>query len=123
MLAHLAKDRDNWINCLQSAIKLHANHRRKIRPDFHTRKVPTIEEFNKKLIETDSYLQILISQIKKIDEKINNTSFDHEKVKLNILKEQSVYLLDSIKHTIVLLQIAKVRYIIDIKFCINIDQN
>lgn len=71
---------------------------------------PTIEDFNRKLTETDSYLQILISQFAKLDERIANSTSETEKEALSSLKEQSVYLLDSIKHTIVLLQIAKVKF-------------
>lgn len=68
----------------------------------------TIEDFNKKLTETDSYLQILINRSKIIDKKIEVAKSDDEKEKLNQLKSQTNYLLDSIKHAIVLLQIAKV---------------
>lgn len=72
--------------------------------------VPTIDDFNRKLTETDSYLQILINQFRKLEERIHNsTTSETEKEALASLKEQSVYLLDSVKHTIVLLQIAKVR--------------
>lgn len=73
---------------------------------------PTIEAFNRKLTETDSYLQILINQFAglKLEERIQNCgSSEAEREQLRSLKELSVYLLDSIKHTIVLLQIAKVR--------------
>ena len=95
------------MNCLQFAIQKHA-HRRRPRANLSNQKAATIEEFNKKLTETDSYLQILINQFRKVDDKIKNASSDTEKAQLTTLKEQSGYMLDSIKHTIVLLQIAKV---------------
>lgn len=96
------------MNRLQSVIQQHT-HRRRLRTGWQaSQKAPTIEEFNKKLTETDSYLQILINQFQKIDQKISNAPLDIEKAQLSTLKDQSAYLLDSIKHTIVLLQIAKV---------------
>ncbi|XP_017494228.1 PREDICTED: oxysterol-binding protein-related protein 9-like, partial [Rhagoletis zephyria] len=78
---------------------------------------PTIEAFNRKLTETDSYLQILINQFAglKLEERIQNCgSSEAEREQLRSLKELSVYLLDSIKHTIVLLQIAK-----NVKYPVN----
>ncbi|KPM10423.1 oxysterol-binding protein-related protein 9-like protein [Sarcoptes scabiei] len=87
----------------------------------------TIEDFQKRLIETDSYLQILIKQIQKLDNRIESLEqqqqektvvkqesssklSDSEEIsleKLKKLRERLIYFLDSIKHTIVLLQISK----------------
>ena len=66
------------------------------------------EEFEKKLTETDIYLQLLIKQVKTLDQKIENVSAEEEKQKLVDIKASLLTLLDCIKHTIVLLQIAKV---------------
>lgn len=105
------------MNSVQSAIDKQPPPNRRPRPgerqtsslEVARGPVPTIEDFNRKLTETDSYLQILINQFQKLDERIHNSTSETEKEALSSLKEQSVYLLDSIKHTIVLLQIAKVR--------------
>uniref|UniRef100_A0A674PBI6 Oxysterol-binding protein n=1 Tax=Takifugu rubripes TaxID=31033 RepID=A0A674PBI6_TAKRU len=56
-----------------------------------TRFVPSVQDFDKKLSEADAYLQILIDQLKKIEN----------------LKETTCSMVESIKHCIVLLQIAK----------------
>ncbi|KAF4797183.1 oxysterol binding protein like 9 [Turdus rufiventris] len=53
--------------------------------------VPSVHDFDKKLTEADAYLQILIDQLKKIEG----------------LKETTNSMVESIKHCIVLLQIAK----------------
>ncbi|KAJ7400402.1 hypothetical protein BTVI_105710 [Pitangus sulphuratus] len=53
--------------------------------------VPSVHDFDKKLTEADAYLQILIDQLKKIEG----------------LKETTSSMVESIKHCIVLLQIAK----------------
>nr|XP_027199702.1 oxysterol-binding protein-related protein 9-like [Dermatophagoides pteronyssinus] len=73
-----------------------------------------LNKFNHYLIETDSYLQILIKQFQKLDSKITTTANgddiigdDKSTDQIKLLKERSTYFLDSIKHTIVLLQIAK----------------
>lgn len=74
-----------------------------------------LNKFNHYLIETDSYLQILIKQFQKLDSKITTTANGYDIIgddkstdQIKLLKERSTYFLDSIKHTIVLLQIAKV---------------
>lgn len=75
---------------------------------------PRVIEFEKKLIETDSYLQILIDQVKGLDERIEQqTTSENEKRELAQIRANTLILLESVKHTIVLLQIAKVSHMID----------
>lgn len=69
---------------------------------------PTLERFNAKLTETDTYLQILINQIKNLDTKLEHEESEKKRNQLLVLKEKSTDFLDSVKHTIVLLQLAKV---------------
>ncbi|XP_075472441.1 oxysterol-binding protein-related protein 9 isoform X7 [Ascaphus truei] len=69
--------------------------------------VPSIQDFDKKLAESDAYLQILIDQIKLFDDKIQNCKEDDERKKIENLKETTCGMVESIKHCIVLLQIAK----------------
>lgn len=122
------KERDKWINSLDDVIKLCKNkihypltlNTRSISNDNkHYQENQSIniisdnekclDEFNKKLTETDSYLQILIKQLKQLDEKIKSfNNINDNDNKLFRLKDQSAYFLDSVKHAIILLQISKV---------------
>lgn len=67
-----------------------------------------LQDFERRLIETDTYLQMLIEQIKGLDERISQASVEQEKASLVDVKAKTLVLLESVKHTIVLLQIAKV---------------
>lgn len=69
--------------------------------------VPSVQDFDKKLAEADAYLQILIDQLKLFDEKIKDCKEDESRRKIEILKETTCSMVESIKHCIVLLQIAK----------------
>ena len=53
-------------------------------------------------------MQILIDQVKGLDQRIEETADDEEQRQLNDIKGKTLILLESVKHTIVLLQIAKV---------------
>lgn len=52
---------------------------------------------------------MIIKQVKDVDEKIDCATTNEERQKLVDIKAKTLTLLDGIKHTIVLLQIAKVR--------------
>ncbi|XP_032382177.1 oxysterol-binding protein-related protein 9 isoform X3 [Etheostoma spectabile] len=69
--------------------------------------VPSVQDFDKKLAEADAYLQILIDQLKLFDEKIKDCKEDESRTKIENLKETTCSMVESIKHCIVLLQIAK----------------
>uniref|UniRef100_A0A8C5R6G4 Oxysterol-binding protein n=1 Tax=Leptobrachium leishanense TaxID=445787 RepID=A0A8C5R6G4_9ANUR len=69
--------------------------------------VPSVQDFDKKLAESDAYLQILIDQIKLFDDKIQNCKDDEQRKKIENLKDTTCSMVESIKHCIVLLQIAK----------------
>ncbi|KAJ3599634.1 hypothetical protein NHX12_033590, partial [Muraenolepis orangiensis] len=69
--------------------------------------VPSVQDFDKKLAEADAYLQILIDQLKLFDEKIKECNEDESRQKIENLKETTCSMVESIKHCIVLLQIAK----------------
>uniref|UniRef100_A0A8C6WL24 Oxysterol-binding protein n=1 Tax=Neogobius melanostomus TaxID=47308 RepID=A0A8C6WL24_9GOBI len=62
-----------------------------------------VQDFDKKLAEADAYLQILIDQLKLFDEKIKDCKEDESR-RVGI---GSTSMVESIKHCIVLLQIAK----------------
>ncbi|XP_056460285.1 oxysterol-binding protein-related protein 9 isoform X5 [Gadus chalcogrammus] len=69
--------------------------------------IPSVQDFDKKLAEADAYLQILIDQLKLFDEKIKECKEDESRRKIESLKETTCSMVESIKHCIVLLQIAK----------------
>ncbi|XP_050817626.1 oxysterol-binding protein-related protein 9 isoform X6 [Gopherus flavomarginatus] len=72
-----------------------------------SRFVPSVQDFDKKLTEADAYLQILIDQLKLFDEKLQHCIDDEQRKKIDNLKETTNSMVESIKHCIVLLQIAK----------------
>uniref|UniRef100_A0A3Q3EHS2 Oxysterol-binding protein n=1 Tax=Labrus bergylta TaxID=56723 RepID=A0A3Q3EHS2_9LABR len=78
-----ADEREKWIHALEGTILRHTLQLREAETGF----VPSVQDFDKKLAEADAYLQILIDQLK--------VGLDGSMV-------------ESIKHCIVLLQIAKV---------------
>ncbi|CAH6790655.1 Osbpl9 [Phodopus roborovskii] len=69
--------------------------------------VPSVQDFDKKLTEADAYLQILIEQLKLFDDKLQNCKDDEQRKKVETLKDTTNSMVESIKHCIVLLQIAK----------------
>ncbi|RXM28812.1 Oxysterol-binding protein-related protein 9 [Acipenser ruthenus] len=88
-----ADEREKWIHALEGTILRHTLQLREAETEF----VPSVQDFDKKLAEADAYLQILIDQLKLFDEKIRNCKED----------EQRRGMVESVKHCIVLLQIAK----------------
>lgn len=73
-------------------------------------KAPPKQDFDRKIAEADAYLQLLIDQIKLIEEKKDKFP-EGEEDKLDIydtVLTQANAMLNSVKHTIVQLQIAKV---------------
>uniref|UniRef100_A0A8C8H243 Oxysterol-binding protein n=1 Tax=Oncorhynchus tshawytscha TaxID=74940 RepID=A0A8C8H243_ONCTS len=81
-----ADEREKWIHALEGTILRHTLQLREAETGF----VPSVQDFDKKLAEADAYLQILIDQLK-----------------VRLLHIWSM--VESIKHCIVLLQIAKVK--------------
>lgn len=75
---------------------------------YHSHKKVSINDFDQKLAEVDAYLQLLIEHTEKLDKKIELAASDQERDGLITIKNNSDNLLGSIKHAIVLLQIAKV---------------
>ncbi|XP_033008043.1 oxysterol-binding protein-related protein 9 isoform X2 [Lacerta agilis] len=97
-----ADEREKWIHALEETILRHTLQLQGVDPGF----VPSVQDFDKKLTEADAYLQILIDQLKLFDEKLQNCK-DDEQRKIEDLKETTSSMVESIKHCIVLLQIAK----------------
>uniref|UniRef100_A0A8C7YMT5 Oxysterol binding protein-like 9 n=1 Tax=Oryzias sinensis TaxID=183150 RepID=A0A8C7YMT5_9TELE len=98
-----ADEREKWIHALEGTILRHTLQLQEAEAGF----VPSVQDFDKKLSEADAYLQILIDQLK--------VGFDHKNIHcfkmqhhFKNLKETTCSMVESIKHCIVLLQIAKV---------------
>ncbi|KAF3690929.1 Oxysterol-binding protein-related protein 9 [Channa argus] len=98
-----ADEREKWIQALEGTILRHTLQLREAETGF----VPSVQDFDKKLAEADAYLQILIDQLKLFDEKIKDCREDESRRKIENLKETTCSMVESIKHCIVLLQIAK----------------
>ncbi|XP_038650190.1 oxysterol-binding protein-related protein 9 isoform X4 [Scyliorhinus canicula] len=98
-----ADEREQWIHALEETILRHTLQFRGVETGF----VPSVQDFDKKLAEADAYLQILIEQLKLFDEKVKTCNDDEQRRKVESLKEVTNSMVESIKHCIVLLQIAK----------------
>jgi hypothetical protein len=69
--------------------------------------VPTLQDFDSKLLESDAYLKLLSNQIKEIDEKISASGKESEETVLVDIKVKTLTLIDAIKQTVTLLQQSK----------------
>jgi len=69
---------------------------------------PTVQDFDKKLVEADAYLQIVIDQVKRLEDRIEKTVDEESRARCSHIKAHAEDMLENIKHTIALLQIAKV---------------
>ncbi|KAM9687337.1 oxysterol-binding protein-related protein 9 isoform 2-T2 [Trichechus inunguis] len=98
-----ADEREKWIHALEETILRHTLQLQGLDSGF----VPSVQDFDKKLTEADAYLQILIEQLKLFDDKLQNCRDDEQRKKIETLKETTNNMVESIKHCIVLLQIAK----------------
>ncbi|XP_018608648.1 oxysterol-binding protein-related protein 9-like [Scleropages formosus] len=98
-----ADEREKWIHALEGTILRHTLQLQETEAGF----VPSVQDFDKKLTEADAYLQILIDQLKLFDDKIKDCKVDECRRKIENLKESTCTMVESIKHCIVLLQIAK----------------
>ncbi|PNF20427.1 Oxysterol-binding protein-related protein 9 [Cryptotermes secundus] len=98
-----ADEREKWIRALEDTILRHA-HRMRWDPN---KPPPTVHEFDKKLVEADAYLQILIDQIKALEVRMDGMSDLAEKARCEVVRNHANDMLESIKHSIVMLQIAK----------------
>ncbi|XP_046387861.1 oxysterol-binding protein-related protein 9 isoform X1 [Ischnura elegans] len=121
------EEREKWIRAMEDTILRHApyfhsrNHHQRHHspppPSMHhqlqqlTKKVdyeiPTIQDFDKKVVEADTFLQILIDQVKALEDRIGKIDSQEEKQNLVVIYDIANEMLESIKHSIVLLQIAK----------------
>nr|CAD7463334.1 unnamed protein product [Timema tahoe] len=98
-----SEERERWIRSLEDTILRHAN---RMRWDPN-KPQPTIQDFDKKLVEADAYLQIIIDQVKALELRMEGLSNHDDKMRCQSIVNHANDMLDAIKHTVVLLQIAK----------------
>merc|ERR1711962_1936013 len=111
-----SEERERWIRALEDTVLRHNQTRRtssSLRKStllIQGDSPPTIEDFDKKLSETDCYLQILLNQVAALKVKIDDPETSSEaKAKYEEIAEKAIGMTESIKHGIVLLQIAKLK--------------
>ncbi|OWF54381.1 Oxysterol-binding protein-related protein 9 [Mizuhopecten yessoensis] len=98
-----ADEREKWIQGLENAILRHSHTHKKHEP----KTVPTAADFDRKLAETDAYLQLLIGQVQTLQTRIDACEDVAAKEKYNVLKVTAEAMIEAIKHAIMMLQIAK----------------
>ncbi|XP_047735857.1 oxysterol-binding protein-related protein 9 isoform X2 [Hyalella azteca] len=101
--AHDRDERETWIRALEDTILRHALAMTK-RWD-PSRPPPTMADFDKKLTESDAYLQLLIDQARQLER--HQPSDEEERRRCLLVLDKLNTLLETVKHAIVLLQIAK----------------
>lgn len=107
-----AQERERWIRALEDTVTRHNQVRRtamnpRLRIYSGDKSNLSIVDFDKKLSETDTYLELLLGQIKKLQTRMEATESEQSRAELEnvILKAQDMS--EVMKHAIVLLQIAK----------------
>ncbi|XP_065167582.1 oxysterol-binding protein-related protein 9 [Atheta coriaria] len=98
-----AVEREQWVKALEDTIYKHANNMRWGTAGSSV----TIKDFDNKVSEADAYLQLMIDQTKLLEERIQTIMEEDEKMKCQVILDHANVMLDNIKHSIVLLQIAK----------------
>ncbi|XP_078573825.1 oxysterol-binding protein-related protein 9-like isoform X12 [Branchiostoma floridae x Branchiostoma japonicum] len=105
-----ADERERWISALEDTITRHSQSP-SVGFDFPTsvtsHPITTTADFDTKLMEADAYLQILIKQTKALEARTDACEDEEEKKRLQSLVDVSNAMLESIKHSIVLMQVAK----------------
>ncbi|KAK7076973.1 Oxysterol-binding protein-related protein 9, partial [Halocaridina rubra] len=102
--AHDPDEREKWIRSLEDTIVRHTPSIRKWDP---RKPMPTMADFDKKLTESDAYLQLLIDQTDVLQKHITTTDDEADRQRCQEVITHINSVLESIKHSIVLLQIAK----------------
>ncbi|CAL1674811.1 unnamed protein product [Lasius platythorax] len=95
------EERERWVRALEDTILRHSHTR------WDPKKSPPKQDFDRKVAEADVYLQLLIEQIKLIEDKKDAAENEEMQEKYSTVLSQANAMLNSIKHTIVQLQIAK----------------
>ncbi|KAJ2948398.1 hypothetical protein O0L34_g7637 [Tuta absoluta] len=98
-------ERERWVRALEDTIARHGRRER------WSRSVPAPAhrhgDLERRISEADAYLQIMIELVTKMTTRVTELTDPHEKNKGQAILDHANAMLDNIKHSIVLLQIAK----------------
>ncbi|XP_075981680.1 oxysterol-binding protein-related protein 9 [Anticarsia gemmatalis] len=98
-------ERERWVRALEDTIARHGRRER------WSRCMPAPRhrhgDLERRISEADAYLQIMIELVNKMGTRVTELADPHEKSKGQLILDHSNAMLDNIKHSIVLLQIAK----------------
>ncbi|XP_026320684.1 oxysterol-binding protein-related protein 9 [Hyposmocoma kahamanoa] len=98
-------ERESWVRALEDTISRHGRRER------WSRCVPAPShrhgDLERRISEADAYLQIMIELVSKLSTRVSELPDTHDRNKGQIILDHSNAMLDNIKHSIVLLQIAK----------------
>ncbi|XP_028167212.1 oxysterol-binding protein-related protein 9-like [Ostrinia furnacalis] len=98
-------ERERWVRALEDTISRHGRRER------WSRSMPAPRhrhgDLERRISEADAYLQIMIELVSKMNTRVSELADPHEKSKGQVILDHSNAMLDNIKHSIVLLQIAK----------------
>ncbi|XP_047030753.1 oxysterol-binding protein-related protein 9 isoform X1 [Helicoverpa armigera] len=98
-------ERERWVRALEDTISRHGRRER------WSRCMPAPRhrhgDLERRISEADAYLQIMIELVSKMSVRVSELGDPHEKSKGQVILDHSNVMLDNIKHSIVLLQIAK----------------
>jgi len=101
-----AEERERWIRGLEDTVLRHNQIKR--RSASHQRRVGVqMEDFDRKLSETDAYLQLLIDQNIALQDQADQSEEEGRKDQYLNLTARVNGMVETVKHAIVLLQIAK----------------
>uniref|UniRef100_A0A336LKT5 Oxysterol-binding protein n=1 Tax=Culicoides sonorensis TaxID=179676 RepID=A0A336LKT5_CULSO len=112
------EEREKWVRRLEDTILKHANRSRALweQQRFYAssssggsgkKEVSPLVLFDKKVSEADAYLQLMIEQVSKVETKIEAIEDESKKEAVKNISTLGNQMLENIKHSIVLLQIAK----------------
>ncbi|XP_052243757.1 oxysterol-binding protein-related protein 9-like isoform X2 [Dreissena polymorpha] len=100
-----AEEREQWIDALEITIVQHSKHSHQLGGQSGI--VPSAVDFDRKLAETDAYLQLLINQAAGLEARIEACEDVGAREKYNVIKVTAEAMIEAIKHSIVMLQISK----------------
>lgn len=110
--ARSGEEREKWVQHLEETIKQNANKCGNNSENYNLSCVLAsqqnlIRTFDRKVSEADVYLQLIIEKITAIEKRISAIEDEDVRSSYVSLQQQFSRMLDNIKHSIVLLQIAK----------------
>nr|XP_022314762.1 oxysterol-binding protein-related protein 9-like isoform X1 [Crassostrea virginica] len=98
-----AEEREKWVNALEITILRHSSSGKRV----EQKGAVSAADFDRKLAETDSYLQIMLNQVQGLEARIEACEDLAAKERYNVIKVTAEAMIEAIKHSIVMLQISK----------------